>query len=332
MLIVVSVNFVGACYCLNFVALIDAILCRRFLCHIESWRRQLSQWIWTGRHARKCSCWGGFPGRMLSHCTAAWAWWHFVLFAPDGEDIIDAHNARRLNSAQVGASSPVWWRLPDLRDAQQCVQLNIYAWWSRGFARGKSHVAWPNGGSNEGAGRGVVAIGWRDGRATEAGGCNIAVVWGRASGQVDRCWGLVRWASVTCNRRVRHGERVTDVGRHGTADAVSSTTSFDEPIFDSAGSASVTGWVLIKWWVCTTGLHSDGQPDCFSTASATWCWSDGKCGSGKWSAVRRWWNVGCDPGFERAVWGVVAGNEAVAGGVAGSGDTWRRSCKGGEVW
>ena len=63
-----------------------------------------------------------------------------------------------------------------------------------------------------------------------------------------------------------------------------------------------------------------------------WCWSDGKCGPGKWSAVRRWWNVGCDPGFQRAVWGVVAGNEAVARGVAGSGDTWHRSCKGGEVW
>ena len=60
-----AVNFVGACYCLNFVALIDAILCRRFLCQIESWRRQLSRWIWTGRRARKCCRWGGFPCRML---------------------------------------------------------------------------------------------------------------------------------------------------------------------------------------------------------------------------------------------------------------------------
>ena len=60
-----AVNFVCACYCLNFVALIDAIFCRRFLCHIESWRRQLSRWIWTGHRARKCCLWGGFSGRML---------------------------------------------------------------------------------------------------------------------------------------------------------------------------------------------------------------------------------------------------------------------------
>ena len=56
-----AVSFVGVCYCLNFVALIDAILCRRFLCQIESWRRQLSRWIWTGRRARKWCRWGWIP-------------------------------------------------------------------------------------------------------------------------------------------------------------------------------------------------------------------------------------------------------------------------------
>ena len=220
-------------------------------------------------------------------CPAARCWWDIVLVATNGDNVVDARDAGRLDPVWFGLGAIVWWRPPDLRYVQHCIKFLINAG-RIGCAMGrKPHAMWCDGGPDEGAAGCVGEIGWWDGRSPEVRKCSIAGAQVRLAVEINWRQRFVNRSSVTSNRWVQFGQWFADVGLHGSANANNRATSVNKPISHSGGY-SVSTWCIrwvVSWWVCTTRVHSNGQQHQCSAVTATGRGSNLKCAACWWAAV-----------------------------------------------